>query len=427
MPTPSVLSKGEISFVDDSFIRVMSMISAISALMAVASAFVGRDSEPYAISLLVLAGIMLVSLIFCYYKARNMVRYFLPISTTFWIIYVCIAFGSGLGNQNYLIIAMICLAIFNESITYKTISILAIIAVAAFISIHQQYYLPFFHLPQAAPYFYLINTVIPLIAISLIYIYVFNRAKKSEKTIRDQKIALENSILFKNTMLSVIGHDMRTPFINAKEILEFLETDQLTPTEKKSLTADLRASVNLSLETLDNILGWATQTYYSDQSEMKIKPEWIVLHDLLEKIKLFFKHEAIKKKIVFKSEIPPTIGVLADLEQISFVIRNLTANALKFSNSNQTITFSVLMEEDKLTFFVKDEGIGISKERLESLFNVNKRSTMPGTANEKGSGLGLLFSRELIKNHNGELMIESTLGMGTTVYFSLPILTLNRD
>lgn len=424
MSKHSILNKSEISFADNSFIKIMSIISAVSALMAIVSAFVGRDSEPYAISLLTLAGIMILSLILCYYKAVNFVRYFLPITTTLWVIYECLAFGSGLGEQNYLIIALICLAIFGKNKAYKTISIVVIIVVAAFINIHYQYYLPYFQLPKAAPVFYLINTIIPLVAISSIYIFVFNSAKISEKTIRDQKLALENSIAFKNTMLSVIGHDMRTPFINAKGILDFLETDELTVTEKKSLIADLQASVDLSLETLDNILGWATQTYYSDKSEMKIKPERIALYGLVEKTKLFFNHEAMKKKIVFKNEIPPAMGILADLEQISFVIRNLTANALKFSNINQTVVFSVFLEENKLTFFVKDEGIGMSKERLDSLFNVNKRSTMRGTANEKGSGLGLLFSKELIKNHNGELWIESTLGMGTTVCFSLPIIKL---
>ena len=228
-------------------------------------------------------------------------------------------------------------------------------------------------------------------------------------------------------MLSVIGHDMRTPFINAKDVLELLDTDELTAKDKKSLTVELQTSVDLSLETLDNILEWATQAYYGDKSEMKIKPEKIVLYDLVEKLKLFFNHGAMQKNIIFKNDIPPTLSVLADLEQISFVIRNLTANALKFSNINQTIFFSVLEKSTELIFLVRDEGVGISKDALEGLFNINKRSTMRGTADEKGSGLGLLFSKELIKNHNGELWVESELGIGTTVSFSLPILKMELD
>jgi signal transduction histidine kinase len=221
-------------------------------------------------------------------------------------------------------------------------------------------------------------------------------------------------------MLTVIGHDMRTPFVDAKGILELMADNELTENEKKSLTADLQKSVDLSLETLDNILAWATQTYYADNSESKIKPEQIDLHQVVEKIKLFFNQAALKKNIVLKNNISPATGIVADLEQISFVIRNLTANAVKFSHSNQTIIFSATEAEDKLTFSVRDEGVGMSHDALKSLFDMNRRTTMRGTANEKGSGLGLVFSKELIANHHGKLWIESTLGKGTTVCFSLP-------
>lgn len=414
------LRNNEAGFADSSFVKIMSIISAASGVMALTSAFFGRDSEPYAISLIVLAGIMAFSLVLCYFKAVNFVRYFLPISTTIWIIYSCLAFGTNLGNQNYLIIALICLAIFGKSTRYKIISMLIILVVAVIINLHQQFYLPYFPLPKAAPVFYLINTVIPLIGISFIYIVVFNNAKRSEKIIQDQKLALENSIMFKNRMLTVIGHDMRTPFVDAKGILELMANNELTENEKKSLTADLQKSVDLSLETIDNILAWATQTYYADNSESKIKPEQIDLHQVVEKIKLFFNQAALKKNIVFKNNISPSTGIIADLEQISFVIRNLTANAVKFSHSNQTIIFSATEGEDKLTFLVRDEGVGMSHDALRSLFDMNRRTTMRGTANEKGSGLGLVFSKELIANHHGELWIESTLGKGTTVCFSLP-------
>ncbi len=414
------LRKDETGFADTSFVKIMSTISAASGVMALISAFFGRDSVPYAISLLVLAGIMTFSLVLCYSKARNLVRYFLPLSTTIWIIYSCLAFGTKLGNQNYLIIALICLAIFSKSTRYKIISMFIILVVAVIINLHQQFYLPYFPLPKAAPVFYLINTVIPLIAISFIYIVVFNNAKRSEKIIQDQKLALENSIMFKNRMLTVIGHDMRTPFVDAKGILELMAINELTENERKSLTADLQKSVDLSLETLDNILAWATQTYYADNSESKIKPEQIDLYQMVEKIKLFFNQAALKKNLVFKNNVLPATGIIADLEQISFVIRNLTANAIKFSHSNQTIVFSAIEAEDKLTFLVRDEGVGMSDDALRSLFDMNRRTTMRGTANEKGSGLGLIFSKELIANHHGELWIESTLGKGTTVCFSLP-------
>lgn len=414
------LRNNEAGFADSSFVKIMTVISGASGIMALISAFFGRDSVPYAISLIALAGIMAFSLVLCYFKAVNFVRYFLPISTTIWIIYSCLAFGTNLGNQNYLIIALICLAIFNKSTRYKIISMLIILIVAVIINLHQQFYLPYFPLPKSAPVFYLINTVIPLIGISFIYIVVFNNAKRSEKIIQDQKLALENSIMFKNRMLTVIGHDMRTPFVDAKGILELMANNELTENEKKSLTADLQKSVDLSLETLDNILAWATQTYYADNSESKIKPEQIDLYQVVEKIKLFFNQAALKKNLVFKNNISPATGIIADLEQISFVIRNLTANAVKFSHSNQTIIFSAIEAEDKLTFLVRDEGVGMSHDALGSLFDMNSRTTMRGTANEKGSGLGLVFSKELIANHHGELWIESALGKGTTVCFSLP-------
>jgi signal transduction histidine kinase len=102
------------------------------------------------------------------------------------------------------------------------------------------------------------------------------------------------------------------------------------------------------------------------------------------------------------------------------VLRNVTNNALKFSHSGQTITFTAIEQGGQVTVSIRDEGVGMTKETVDSLFQISNRFSKAGTTNEKGTGLGLIFCKEFIENNNGKLLIDTDLGAGTTVSFSLP-------
>lgn len=113
--------------------------------------------------------------------------------------------------------------------------------------------------------------------------------------------------------------------------------------------------------------------------------------------------------------------VFADKEHLNIVLRNLINNAIKFSNEGSNIYIDAgNMPDDTVMFSVKDEGIGISPDRLDKLFTVESGFSTFGTKNEKGTGLGLQLCKEYIEMNNGKIYIESNTGKGTTISFSLP-------
>lgn len=375
---------------------------------------------PYTINLLILAAIFTVGLGFSYFKREKIAEQFITIATTIWIVEMAIGFGSEIGIENYLIIALVAITIYYSKGNYRLLSIVTIIVLAAFIKIYQKNNPPFFSPPAAASYMYVINTIAPFIIICIICWNVINNALHYQSVIKKQEAALLESIQFKDKVFSIIGHDMRSPFNSAKSLVDLIENDMLTPEERTTALQELRDGINVSLQTLDNILGWASQGYYGSILNTKTKIEPLNLRAEAEKVIRLFNHVATQKKIVFINNIDPDTFVNADLEQISFVLRNITSNALKFSFEGQNITFSTRLDNNGKTIVsIRDEGIGMTQDMIASLFQISKRFSKEGTTKEKGTGLGLIFCKEFINNNNGDIWIDSRPNAGTSVNFTL--------
>jgi len=409
----------KVGLAEKSRVKVMNLVCGISAALALLSAFFGSDSVAYATSLLCLSGIFLITLLFNLNSRTPLSRYFVPLATTIWIIYMCVAFGSSLGTQNYLVIALVAFAIFSKNNSYRAISILIIISTAVYINVYQQHHLPLYPLPGAVHFIFAINVFTPLVIIALMCWSVIKDANTFNSIIQQQKKALEGSNQFKDKMLSIISHDMRSPFTSAKGLVYLLENDMLSKSEQHDLLHMLQVDIELSLQTLDNILGWASQSYYGDVMNTKTKMEQLDLNVLAESTIATFTQLAARKKIKLVNSISPLTYVWADEQQIRFVLRNLTSNALKFSLTNQTIQYSADDKNDTIDVSISDQGTGMTPQMLSSLFQIDRRFSRPGTANEKGSGLGLIFCKEFVENNEGHLWIESSDQKGTTVHFSL--------
>ncbi|TKC09904.1 HAMP domain-containing histidine kinase [Pedobacter polaris] len=422
MPNNSQTVLDNIAFVEKSRIKIINLVCIISALLALLSAFIGRDSLPYSISLITLSCIFIGSLLMNFNSKTSLTKYFVPLATTIWITYMCIAFGNRLGTQNYLVIALVALAIYAKNKTYRTISILVILATALSVNIYQNFYEPLYSLPKFIDLLSAVNVLTPLIIISMICWTVISDAAKSNAIIQQQKRDLADSNQFKDKVLSIIGHDMRSPFNSAKSLIYLLENELLSKEEKHHVLALLHSDIDLSLQTLDNILEWASQAYYGSVMQTKIKKETLKVKEMVDTAIEGFTQLSLQKQVTMSNSIDPATRIYADRQQIAFVLRNLTSNALKFSHSDQHIIFSSSENDGKVTICVKDQGIGMSTEMQSSLFQISNRFSEKGTANEKGSGLGLIFCQEFIENNNGNLWIESKVGKGTTINFSL-----NRD
>jgi signal transduction histidine kinase len=112
---------------------------------------------------------------------------------------------------------------------------------------------------------------------------------------------------------------------------------------------------------------------------------------------------------------------MGDSEMVKLLLRNLVSNAIKFSNEGDRIRIYSKTNNSNMEIFVADTGIGIPTEALPKLFRLDMKYTTPGTADEKGSGIGLVLCKEILDKLNGEIKVDSELGKGSTFTFSLPL------
>jgi signal transduction histidine kinase len=118
--------------------------------------------------------------------------------------------------------------------------------------------------------------------------------------------------------------------------------------------------------------------------------------------------------------LPVTAIAKADRPMISTVLRNLLANAIKFTRPGGEIIISTLENQSGLTVSVTDNGIGIPRNLIDKLFRLDVGFTTQGTEKEQGTGLGLILCKEFIEKHGGKIWAESTEGVGSTFCFILP-------
>lgn len=222
----------------------------------------------------------------------------------------------------------------------------------------------------------------------------------------------------KDKLFSIIGHDLRGPIGASKSLIDLILSDfDLSDTEYLTQTLEtLQSASSSTYDLLEILLEWAK----SQQNEVSFTPEKISLKTLVDTTINLLSEAANKKSIQIHNNIPENQFVYADKNMLSTTIRNLVSNAIKFTLENKNIRISINENENLWTISIEDEGIGIDKENLHKLFKANESFTTYGTANEKGSGLGLLLCKEFVIRHDGQIWAESEVGKGSNFTFTLP-------
>ena len=136
---------------------------------------------------------------------------------------------------------------------------------------------------------------------------------------------------------------------------------------------------------------------------------------------MMFANQAKLKEITVNVKTGEEIKVTADKNLIQIVLGNLLNNALKFTHQQGVVDLLIEKEENQVKITVKDNGTGISPDRLTLLFKNETIESLPGTNREKGTGLGLLLCKELIEMHGSEIHVESEEGKGSEFWFTLPV------
>jgi len=247
--------------------------------------------------------------------------------------------------------------------------------------------------------------------------------KKAEEKIKRYNLELKNSNSTKDKFLSIIAHDLRSPFHTVLGLSEILYDDieNLEREEIKKISYNLHSVLKRQYDLVNDLLDWAR--LQSKDYRIRTKNEKFdeIVNDVVE----IMNPVAEGKGIIIKTEVDVPDEVLLDAQMIRLVLRNLISNSVKFSETGSVITLeaAIIHSEDKnssLNVSVTDTGTGIPAEDLNLLFRADTRYTKKGTREEKGSGLGLLLCYEVVKKHGGEIEIKSDTGKGCRVSFSIP-------
>lgn len=235
---------------------------------------------------------------------------------------------------------------------------------------------------------------------------------------------LRESNAFKDRLLAIIAHDLKAPMNNIKGVVSLLQDDNTPISDRKELTTQLLSSVDTSAQMLENILEWASQKYYGTVLDKSANEEVLNLSEKVYKACAFVQHHAKSKEITLSNEIPKEVHVIGDRQQVLFVLRNLISNAIKFSYPQGTVRIACqIIEGGYVEISVIDRGVGMSRERIATMFSIERRYSQEGTGKEKGAGLALILCKEFVEANCGKIIIQSNSNFGTTVKFTIRAVT----
>ncbi len=271
----------------------------------------------------------------------------------------------------------------------------------------------------------LITGLILLLIILLLIIYLYRnnrrntlRLKHTNTTIHQQNQELQELNATKDKFFSIISHDLKGPLnsLTAFSGLLIKHTDALSKEEIQMLAVDFDKSLKNLMSLLENLLEWSrTQT-----GGMEISPEPLKIRELVEANTELLANMAKNKDIQITTQIPSHLWAFAGRHQMNTVLRNLISNALKFTHKGGWVTITASEWKDAIEVMVQDTGVGVSPEAMEKLFKIEHKHTTPGTASEKGTGLGLMLCKEFIEQNGGNIQVESQVDTGSTFRFTIP-------
>ncbi len=274
-------------------------------------------------------------------------------------------------------------------------------------------------------------SLLAVIVLLLITYYFYKQKKElSDELNRKHSALLEHKKLIeaqtenlqiiskiKDKLLAVIGHDLRTPLANLRNMVEMFEADYISADEIHCLMKDLDPLVKGAELTLSNLMEWAG-SQIKGQSINSTRLDIFLLGVEMEQT---FNHALHRKNIEFLNQATAGQSVTADENHIKVVLRNLISNAIKFTDANGSIKLNSTYKENQVIISVQDNGKGMTADEVNKLFYPQTHFSQPGTHGEHGTGIGLLLCKELVELNGGKIWISSEPGKGSTFFFSLPL------
>jgi signal transduction histidine kinase len=227
---------------------------------------------------------------------------------------------------------------------------------------------------------------------------------------------LTGLLRMRDTMLSVMAHDMRDPLVSLKSMFALLNDGSISHEEASTFSSQMEMTLENATNLLDNLLHWSRR-YLKETTRLQT----IALRPVAMEVISMYEHRAATKLTNIICNISPSVYVLADPDIISMAFRNFIYNAVKFTQQGKIIVDAIPRTDEHVLVSVQDTGQGMTEAQRSALFSWEHKRSTRGTGNEHGSGYGLLLTKELLQSIGTDIEVESQPEQGTRISFSLSL------
>lgn len=246
---------------------------------------------------------------------------------------------------------------------------------------------------------------------------LYKRKEALEKKVKARTLELEKANRWKANFVSLISHDLRSPLNSVNQILDVIDFsfNESTEVEKKKFLEICKTGVTQSLRMLEQLLDVSR----FDAFGTKLIQTRFSVNELLNEIIESVEPLATLKGIRIQKDTPIQADIIADRTLIGEVFKNILTNSIKYSYLNSEVWIGVSYKGKWISVEIRDRGLGMSEEQIHKLTGEENIKSMPGTAGERGTGLGLQLCMNILEAHFGKLRIKSVLGVGSSFEISL--------
>lgn len=251
--------------------------------------------------------------------------------------------------------------------------------------------------------------------------------KQLENELIRAKDKAEESDKLKSAFLANMSHEIRTPMNGILGMTQLLANPDINHDQRR----EYMELINKNSDTLLNLIDDIIDVSKIEAGQMKIIKKGFRLNGLFDQIEALFKSTLVFKKkegikLIPLTTLPDSQNIVSDPDRLRQILINLLGNAIKFTEKG-FIEFGYCLKDDELEFFVRDTGIGISREKQKVIFDRFTQADDSLTRKFGGSGLGLAISKGLIELLGGRIWVSSVLGEGSTFYFTTPYQAATED
>lgn len=265
----------------------------------------------------------------------------------------------------------------------------------------------------------LVLIVLFVLIILVLFVSNIRKVRRINAILQDQKGELESLNQTKNKLFSIVAHDFISPLSNVYSFSRLLVEDRhIEPEDRKLIIKELNQSVENTIGLTKNLLTWAR----SQMDGETFNPSTVEVGVLLKYVVKSISSQAKSKEIDIDIQLDREASIFGDPAQLEVVFRNLLSNSIKFSQPSQRVLVKVEAKGNLCLISFIDQGIGMDMEVLNSLFKISEYNNVRGTAGEKGTGLGLIISKEFIEKNFGAMSVDSEKNLGTTITLTFPLI-----